>query len=148
MPKFGDYKKFEFKQPESEFNAAMASLMRIDQILQDCNESSVAARLGSYPALKLWLSKLWALYQEVVSYISTKKKEFIKKKLQDVLKKAQIIKLKKTEKGRIYQIDNKNAGIVIDSLTKIEERLRKYAVECGMLIVMKKDDGNIDQEWV
>ena len=139
-------KPFEEGQ-ESEFNSAMASLMRIDGILQECNLASSYAITGSYIHLKIWHSKLWVFYKDLSSYIVTKKQTEILTKLNEIKKIGKIIVEKKTDNGKIHVRNELNYRKTVRLMAETEQLLRKNAADCRMLITMKKDEEDFDKEW-
>lgn len=141
------YKSDIKEQPESEFNSAIASLKRIDEILQLCNYFSGRARQGSYDDMITWHSKLWVLYNEIGSYIDDEQKKKAKKYLRMPEKIGNIFENKHTREGILRVKNRMKYGQGLASLTKTEELLRSYAAENRMLIIMKRDESGLDTEW-
>jgi len=131
------------REAKTEFNAAVASLMRLHNLLVDCNNQRRDIYYNGYnlEALKAWKLTLEAVYSEMYPKIAENEENLKKvEKLFSYYKKCGNLLIKKVEDQEeltTVNITAFNNYIKVNDI--IEKRLRQIADRKGMLIPNEED---------
>jgi len=118
------------------FNAAIASLERLHQLLNDCNEYSRLAHSNgyNYEYLKQWRYSIVDVLRELSPKLNNDENKEIKNKFQKFKKINPIISSRNTPEGKVRCIDSDSFRRQWSLLHNIEIYLRKCADKRKMLI--------------
>ena len=136
----------DVKSPnESRFNAAVASLIRMDKLLTNCNEYRCAAKTTLQDPLKIeylaqWKANLEAFYCEIVSKLDDSEREDINKLMKSDEKFGRIaITRINSELDQYTQFDAKVFNRHYQLLNLIDMKLRIHADKHKLLIPNAED---------
>lgn len=128
------------EKQETIFNSALESLMRLNVLLYKAIQCKARCRENglNYSWLLKWEDYLYMLFDEISPKMNENRVEKINKDLDKAFK---VIVKKRTERGTINVIDARQFKAKWQHLRKIEQHLRRFADQKGMLLPDKpKDD--------
>ncbi len=125
---------------ETKFNAGIATLERIDQLLKECSQNCIMSRVPrpNVDMLNLWEANVYELYKEIIVKFNDKEKEKqVNKQFQKAREAGPMYIVHKDPNGNYNVINPKVFLIKYRIFNKIEIYLRKIADKRGMLLPNK-----------
>lgn len=146
---FFDYDEGGEENRQSKFNSSALKLMRIHQqfLIVPLYRMSPEAFNPEYGKFnyELWIEALNSVRLEIYARLKKEQREeldsfnvFIK----EMKKNYPLITLKEDKKN--FKVNKENLAILVDVITKFEERLRVFFDETGMDAVDKEQEGGWD----
>ena len=129
-------------EAKTEFNASVASLERLNELLIDSNESSKLAYIASSNKQKIFFLQRWkrntmAIYRELSPKLKDKEVDFYEKLFRKIDSLPALIKIKKTPQGNVKELDTEAFKRTWQVVSMLEIKLRKAADIRGMLLTEK-----------